>query len=86
MRKGGIEQRRFVRVRPSGLVPRQAKIVIAPRSPAIDCNVIETSAGGASVDVHGVTEIPTRITFIHAGSSKAARVVWRKGRRMGLQF
>jgi len=86
MRQVRPEKRRFARVRPSGLVPTRAKIVIAARIPAIDCNVYEISAGGVRVDVHGLTPIPERITFVHSGRRKAARVVWRQGRRMGLQF
>jgi hypothetical protein len=80
------ENRRFIRLRPSGLVPRTAKIIISVKSPAIDCDVLDISAGGAQVLVHGTTEIPERITFLHSGMQKRSRVVWRKGRRMGLQF
>jgi hypothetical protein len=80
------EMRRFVRVRPSGLVARTAKIILDPKRPAIDCDVLDISAGGAQVLAHGTTEVPERITFLHSGTHKRARVVWRKGRRMGLQF
>jgi len=73
-------------VRPAGLVPKQAKIVIGPRVPAIHCDVIEISAGGAQVVAHGTAEMPQRVTFLHSGIKKSARVVWKKGRRMGLQF
>lgn len=80
------EKRRFVRVKPSGLVPRVGKLIIDSRSPAVDCNVIDLSAGGACIEAHGTTPIPERIGFLHSGTRKSARVVWRKGRRMGLQF
>ena len=67
-------------------MPRHGKIVLPGKAPAVDCNVLDLSAGGACVDVHGHTAIPERITFVHSGQKKASRVVWRKGRRMGLQF
>ncbi len=80
------DKRRFVRVRPSGLVASRGAVVIDPRSPAVDCVVLDLSAGGACVHVSGQAAIPDRITFIHSGTKKACRVVWRKGRRVGLQY
>jgi hypothetical protein len=80
------EKRRFVRVRPRGLVAGRGAVVVDPRKPAIECVVIDLSAGGAQVDVHGQTAIPERVTFIHSGTRKSCRVVWRRGRRVGLQF
>jgi hypothetical protein len=55
-----IEKRRFVRVRPSGLVAKRATIVIDARLPAVDCSVIDLSAGGACVFVNGSTPIPRK--------------------------
>jgi hypothetical protein len=34
------ENRRFVRVRPTGLVSRVGKIIINPKTPTIDCNML----------------------------------------------
>jgi len=81
-----IEQRRFVRVRPRGLVASRGAVVVDPRIPALACVVIDLSAGGACVDVSGQTAIPERVTFIHSGTKKPCRVVWRRGRRLGLQY
>ena len=81
-----IEKRRFARVRPSGLVPNRGTIVVDPRLPALDCAVIDISAGGACVYVNGATPIPERVTFVHSGVRKNCRVAWRKGMRFGLQF
>ncbi len=81
-----IENRRFVRVRPRGLVASRGAVVIDPRWPALDCVVIDLSAGGACVHVEGQAPIPERVTFIHSGTRKSCRVVWRKGRRLGLQY
>ena len=81
-----IEKRRFARVRPSGLVPKRGTIVIDSRLPALDCAVLDISAGGACVHVDGQILMPDRVTFIHSGTRKNCRVAWRKGQRFGLQF
>ena len=44
------------------------------------------SAGGACVFVHGQDDIPNYLTLLHAGIKKTCRVVWRRGRRIGLQY
>lgn len=80
------EQRRFVRTRPRGLVATRGALVLSPRLPAVDCVVVDISAGGACVHVDGQAAIPDRVTFIHSGTKKACRVVWRRGRRVGLQY
>jgi hypothetical protein len=82
----GIEQRRFVRSRPRGLVATRGAIIIDQRTPAVDCIVLDLSAGGACIDVTGQTPIPERVTFVHSGNKKQCRVVWRRGRRLGLQY
>ncbi|MFL9823948.1 PilZ domain-containing protein [Rhodoplanes sp. SY1] len=80
------DKRRFVRVRPSGLVPRIGKIFVDPKSPAIECQVIDVSAGGACLYVGGNGAIPKRFTFLHGAVKKSSRVVWEKGRKIGIQF
>ena len=80
------EQRRFVRTRPRGLVANRGALVVNPRAPAVDCVVLDISAGGACVHAEGHAPIPDRVTFVHSGTKKACRVVWRRGRRLGLQY
>src|SRR5215204_3534123 len=46
------DNRRFVRVRPAGLVSKNGKIVLAGKGSAIDCSVIDLSAGGACLEVN----------------------------------
>jgi len=36
------EDRRFVRVRPQGMMSKTGKIIIDPKKPVIDCTVIES--------------------------------------------
>ncbi len=80
------DNRRFARLRPRGRVASSGVIVLDPRKPALDCTVIDISAGGACIDVPGQTPIPARAILIHSGTRKSCRVVWRRGRRLGLQY
>lgn len=81
-----INERRYARVAPRGLVSKNATLIVDLYSPVLDCVVIELSAGGACVFVLGGADIPDRLTLLHAGVKKSCRVIWRKGRRIGLQF
>jgi hypothetical protein len=81
----GSDKRRFARVRPSGLVSRTAKIIM-PQSPPIDCTVVDLSAGGACLDLADVSRLPARFTLLHGASKKSCLVMWKKFRRVGVQF
>lgn len=83
---GTRENRRFHRVRPSGLVPRTGTIFADLKSPASPCFVVDISAGGACLDVPGSAAIPRRFTLNHGGTKKSCYVVWQKGRRIGVSF
>lgn len=80
------EQRRFLRVRPSGLVPKTATLFANLKSAVITCTVLDTSAGGACLEVHGTAAIPTRFILNHGGVKKNCRVVWQKSRRIGVCY
>ena len=80
------EYRRFTRVRPSGRVPRVGKIIVDMKAPAIDCNVVDVSAGGACLEVWGEPAIPKRFELLHGGTRKKCSVVWKSGRRLGVLF
>jgi len=80
------EHRRYARVRPSGLVPRNAKIIIDSKSPAIDCSVIDLSVGGACLDVAPQVAVPKRFVLLHGKTKKSCLVVWKSGRRLGVSF
>ncbi len=83
---GFEEQRRFVRVRPSGLVSKTATIIIDPKKPGLPCTVIDMSAGGASLQVANPEQIPKRFALIHGKTKKSCLVVWRKHYKLGVQF
>jgi hypothetical protein len=81
-----MRERRFVRVKPSGLVSKRAKIITDPKAPAINCTLIDYSAGGACVDLGGQVDIPDRFELLHASTRKRCRVAWKRGSRLGLVF
>ena len=79
------EQRRYHRVRPNGPA-RAGSIFVDLKKPVIGCNVVDISAGGACIEVHGIEAIPARFILHHGGVKKSCRVVWQKGRRIGVSF
>jgi hypothetical protein len=81
-----LENRRFARTRPSGLVSRFGTIIVDPNKPVITCNVIDLSAGGACLEVNGQAVIPKRFVFMHGGTKKKCSLVWQSGRRFGVSF
>jgi hypothetical protein len=81
-----MHPRRFVRVRPAGKMSRTAKVIIGPRAPAIDCQIVDYSPGGACVEVDGQTKLPVRFELLYGRAKKRCRVVWSAGRRLGVVF
>jgi hypothetical protein len=81
-----MHPRRFARVKPAGLVSRQAKIITGPKAPVIDVTLVDYSAGGACLDFGGQVSIPQRFELLHSGSHKRCRVVWKRGTRIGVAF
>ena len=80
------EHRRFHRVRPAGLVSKTGTLFADLKSRPILCSIIDLSAGGACIDVPGSDAIPQRFILNHGGVKKTCRVVWQKGRRIGVTF
>lgn len=80
------ENRRFHRVRPSGLVPRSGTIFADLKSQPVAVNIVDVSAGGACIEVQGSAPIPKRFILHHAGVKKNCYLVWQKGRRVGVSF
>jgi hypothetical protein len=82
----GRENRRFRRLRPSGLVSNNATIIVAPGKPTIGCTVIDLSAGGACLDLANPDQLPSRFTLLHGATRKSCLIKWKKFRRIGVQF
>jgi PilZ domain len=79
------EQRRFHRVHPSGPA-RAGSIFVDLKKLVVACDVVDISAGGACIEVHGSEAIPARFILHHGGVKKSCRIVWQKGRRVGVSF
>jgi hypothetical protein len=85
--KGAImNPRRFARVRPSGQVSRSAKVIVDLKWPAIDCSIVDYSAGGACLELAGPIPLPPRFELLHGRTRKRCRLIWKAGRRVGVAF
>jgi len=80
------EKRRFHRVRPSGFGAKTGTIFADLKSPATPCNIVDISAGGACIEVHGSDAIPRKFILNYGGVKKSCQLVWQKGRRIGVAF
>jgi hypothetical protein len=80
------EKRRFHRMRPNGPMPKTGIIYADLKSQPIGCNIVDVSAGGACIEVHGSGPIPKRFILNHGGIKKNCYLVWQKGRRIGVSF
>jgi hypothetical protein len=79
-------QRRFTRVRPNGRNSDAAKLIVDPKTPVIDCRVVDYSPGGACLEISGQVKVPNRFELFYGGTKKRCRVVWTAGRRLGVAF
>lgn len=80
------QERRFARVKPSGSLSRGGKIIVDPKSPVVNCGIVDYSAGGACIEVAPGTALPKRFELLYAGTKKKCRVVWTNGARLGVAF
>jgi hypothetical protein len=80
------EHRRFARVKPSGLVPKDGKIIVDAKSPPISCTVIDLSVGGACLFVAAAATLPKRFVLVHGKTKKNCLVMWKAGCRLGVAF
>jgi hypothetical protein len=81
-----VYPRRFNRVRPTGRNADVAKLIVNPKAPVIDCRVVDYSPGGACLEIGGQTALPNRFELLFGGTRKRCRVVWTRGRRLGVVF
>jgi len=80
------EDRRFVRVRPQGMMSKTGKIIIDPKKPVIDCTVIDLSASGACLQVSTPAGLPKRFEFLYAGVKKKVQLIWTRGFIIGVTY
>jgi hypothetical protein len=67
-------------------MPKVGKIAMAPNQPAVNCTVVDYSAGGACLDLGGQLNVPQRIEFIYGNVRRKCRVVWKRGSRIGVAY
>lgn len=84
--KGKIENRLYVRVRPSGLMSKTGTLVLDKNTPAVSCHVIDISKGGACLELTKEMKLPKRFVFVHGGVKKHCHLVWQKNSRFGVGF
>ena len=78
--------RLYARMRPSGRISSIAKIFTAPNAAAIDCILVDYSAGGACLQLRAFVALPGRFDVLYGTTRKHCRVVWKRGLRMGVAF
>ncbi|HMN51953.1 MAG: PilZ domain-containing protein [Xanthobacteraceae bacterium] len=86
MPKNGSDNRRFIRVKPSGLVARTAKLILDPKAPVVECGVSDISSGGACLEFTKPVTLPKYFELLHGGLRKKCFLVWQKGFRAGVGF
>lgn len=83
---GKVEHRRYVRVKPSGLVARTGKLFLDAKAPAMECQVVDISSGGACLWLSMPVQLPKHFQFMHGGVKKSCYLVWQKNLRAGIGF
>ncbi|HWX63103.1 PilZ domain-containing protein [Bradyrhizobium sp.] len=63
-----------------------AKIFLGPKAPAIDCVLVDYSAGGACIQLTRHLDLPDRFELVYGTTRKRCRVVWKRAMRAGLSF
>jgi hypothetical protein len=78
--------RLFARQKPAGRISSVAKLFLAPKTPVVECILIDYSAGGACLQLHKYVELPNRLEVLFGTTKKRCRVVWKRGLRFGVAF
>ncbi len=81
-----VYPRRFARTRPTGNVSKTVKLQVSPKSPLIECRLVDYSAGGACLELNGQVKLPERFDMFYGTTKKRCRVVWSRGIRIGVCF
>jgi hypothetical protein len=64
----------------------EAKLIVAPKSSAIACTLVDYSAGGACLQLFPMVTLSDRLELLYGNVRKKCRIVWRRGNRIGVVF
>lgn len=79
-----MQPRRFARVRPTGRISSEAKLIVGPKAPLVDCNIVDHATGGACLEnVRADSGFLIDLNCLLAAQGSA---VWKAGRRPGVSF
>jgi hypothetical protein len=78
--------RLFARTRPSGRISTAAKIFAGANGAAVECILVDYSAGGACLQLKAFIALPDRFDVLYGTTRKHCRVVWKRGLRLGVAF
>jgi hypothetical protein len=81
-----MHPRLFARVRPTGNMSSLVRLQIGPKMPVIDCKLVDYSAGGACLELSSNITLPDRFEMFHGTTRKRCRLVWSRGKRIGVSF
>ena len=82
----GSDKRRWFRSTPRGLVPRNGKLFLGPKTVPIDCHVGDMSAGGACLELSKTYQLPSRFEFLHGSTRRFCTLAWTRGFRIGISY
>lgn len=79
------EEKRIIRRR---RVLKGGKIIFADGNSVVDCVIRNLSVAGARLEVPTTVGLPQEFTLVdsHSGRSYIAKVAWRRGETMGVEF
>jgi len=64
----------------------EARLIVDPKLPVVNCFIVDYSAGGACIELARDVPLPARFELLHGAVKKRCRVVWKRGLRLGLTF
>ena len=56
------------------------------KTPAIECILVDYSAGGACLQLQKLIDLPERFEVLYGTTRKRCRIVWKRGMRIGVTF
>jgi hypothetical protein len=69
-------------------VLKTGKIIFSDGNSVVDCVIRNLSVAGARLELSNTVSVPQEFTLLdaHAGRSYSAKVAWRRGETMGIEF